>query len=117
VGAGWCLAGELGSALADDLLDDRNGVATFVIAEQPLEQVGVRIGAHDSNCGPIASAVGRAARPGSARGNTSPTGLLAESTEQGSCRGSPSGTAARPLLEDWDRLVEFEAEWESNELI
>lgn len=25
--------------------------------------------------------------------------------------------AYRPLLEDWDRLVEFEAEWESNELI
>jgi hypothetical protein len=22
-----------------------------------------------------------------------------------------------PLLDDWDRLVEFEAEWESNELI
>lgn len=25
--------------------------------------------------------------------------------------------AYRPLLEDWDRLVEFEAEWESIELI
>ncbi|MDQ2740677.1 MAG: hypothetical protein M3Y35_19110 [Actinomycetota bacterium] len=25
--------------------------------------------------------------------------------------------AYRPLLEDWDRLVEFEAEWESSELI
>jgi hypothetical protein len=52
LGAGWALAGELRSALAADLLDDRDGVAIFVIAEQPLEQVGVRIGAHDSNCGP-----------------------------------------------------------------
>jgi hypothetical protein len=26
-------------------------------------------------------------------------------------------TAYRPLLADWDKLVEFEAEWESSELI
>ncbi len=52
MGTQWCLAGELRPTLADNLLDDRDGVARFVVAEQPLKQVGVGIGTHDAQCGP-----------------------------------------------------------------
>ncbi len=79
MGAERCLAAELRSALADDLLDDRNGLAIFVSAEQPPEQVGVRIRAHDvivdSNaisrcCDHRGSACDKLTNPSSRRGGT-----------------------------------------------